>query len=66
MYSDISMTTGKLQAGPLDVTEPVKDRLERQRDEAQKHLDNINNALAFLEKNPSFENFMDAIRKAGF
>lgn len=44
----------------------LRDRLINNRDEIKAHLDNLNAALEFLDKNPEFENFHNIIGKAGF
>lgn len=49
----------------LRAPEPIKDRLKRQRSEVQATLDNLDNAIKFLEDNPHFEAFYDTLRKTG-
>jgi hypothetical protein len=43
----------------------VKERLLSRKDELEDMLKNINEALAFLEKNPDLEKFMTCIRDVG-
>lgn len=44
---------------------PLKKRLEQQRAQLQKSLDELDAAIAFVEKNPQFEEFTNLISKVG-
>lgn len=50
----------------LRTRETIKENLERQRSEVQAHLDNLDEALKFLNENPQFDSFYNTLRKAGF
>lgn len=50
----------------LRTRETIKESLERQRAEVKAHLDNLDDALKFLNENPSFDSFYNTLRKAGF
>jgi len=63
------MTTSEKMAssltGPIR-QQTIRERLEEQKKALMAHLDGLNTALEFLDKNPSFENFHDILRKVGF
>ncbi len=44
----------------------LRERLLERQKQAQEHLNDINEALEFLDKNPGFETFHNLIGKAGF
>lgn len=44
----------------------LQERLVEQKIALESQLSNINDAIGFLDSNPSFENFHNIIRKAGF
>lgn len=46
--------------------ESIKETLTRRREEAAIHLQNLDNAIKFLNENPNFESFHDLLRKSGF
>lgn len=46
--------------------ETVRERLERRRRQYAQQLDEVNVALALLDKNPAFEECHNAILKAGY
>lgn len=46
-------------------SETLRERLERQRKQAFEHLQNIEKAIEFLDKNKGFEEFHDLVGKVG-
>jgi hypothetical protein len=44
----------------------LRERLLEQKLAAEAHLQNLTDALNFMDKNPDFENFHNIIGKAGF
>ena len=48
------------------VRQTLRQRLEERKRAAEEHLADVNQALEFLDKNPSFEVFHNLIGKTGF
>ena len=46
--------------------ETLRDRLENQKRTLEGALADVNQALAFIDKNPDFEKFHDVVGKAGY
>lgn len=44
----------------------LRQRLVERQKQAEEHLSDVNQALKFLDENPSFESFHNLIGKAGF
>jgi hypothetical protein len=56
----------KLTSIGLDRRQTLRERLVEQKTALEAQLANVKDALEFMDKNPSFENFHNTISKAGF
>lgn len=56
----------KASAGLSVRRQTLRERLIEQKTVLEAQLSNLNEALEFMDKNPSFENFHNVVNKAGF
>lgn len=68
MYENYPQAVEKSTSGMLGhmTRQTLRERLVEQRTVLAAQLKNLDEAIGFLDKNPSFENFHNVIGKAGF
>lgn len=68
MYNDYPQAVEKTSSGMLGhmTRQTLRERLVEQRTVLAAQLKNLDEAIGFLDQNPSFENFHNVIGKAGF
>lgn len=59
-------TRGISEQPCMPYRQTLRERLMQQKTEIERHLENLNAALKFMDDNPNFEAFHDTITKAGF
>lgn len=64
------MDTGMIGPGEkeasMSVPNKLMDRMLENKKRLEEKLANVNEAIAFLEKNPGYAEFTDILRKVGF